>query len=165
MAHRAVARWGDRREPETGAATGALACAVALVAFYGALAGTALAGNLRGDGFPAEMSSLVAANRIYFVFAAVAGPMAGWIGASVRPYGRDALWMTAAGLAALEPVVVALVEGRQLLPSPLHFAWEVSTWTPYLVQAAVGVAVAVLILTRGWRGPRTMAEGSPSAER
>ncbi len=47
----------------------------------------------------------------------------------------------------LEIVVVALVQGHQLLPRPLYFNWAVNDWSPYIGQALVGLVIFLVAVS------------------
>jgi hypothetical protein len=130
-----------------GALIGFLACLTALVGFYGTLAATALAGHLGGGGLLHEFVREASANRIYFVFGAVTGPVAGGLGAVMGRRPRAA-WLAAGAVTAGEIVAVAIVHGRQILPAPLYFSWAVDSWTPYLVESGLGLAIVMAALCR-----------------
>jgi hypothetical protein len=90
----------------------------------------------------------VRANRIYFVFGLVSGPAVGALTAWLSDRRRGLVPLVAGAVVASEIGVVALLQGRRLLPSPLYFAWGVDDWTPYVVEAAVGVSVLLVALLR-----------------
>jgi L-lactate permease len=58
----------------------------------------------------------------------------------------------------LEIVVVALVQGHQLLPRPLYFNWAVNDWSPYIGQALVGLVIFLVAVTR-WRPHHRIVAG------
>jgi hypothetical protein len=135
-----------------GAATGLAATLVALAGFYAVLT-VVLAGHLGGGGPVRELLVEVRANHLYFLAGAVCGPLAGAAGAWLgRSRGPATAWVVAGVLLATEVLVVALVQGRQLLPAPLYFRWGVSDWRAYVGEAAVGLAVLAAVWWR--RQPR-----------
>jgi hypothetical protein len=133
-----------------GLVVGTAATVVALVAFY-VTATLVLAGHLGGGGFAVELSKELAANRIYLLFGLVTGPLLGVSGAWVGRRHRDLTWLVVGGLLAGEIVVVALVQGRELLPAPLYFRWGVDDWTAYLAELACGLAVLGVAVVALWR--------------
>jgi hypothetical protein len=130
-----------------GALMGLVSTLVALVGFYAALTAV-LAGHLGGHGFLAELRVEAEANRIYFLAGVVSGPVFGAVGAWVGRRHPQSVWLVVGALVASEIFVVALVQGRQLLPAPLYFAWGVGDWTPYIGESMVGVAVVLAALWR-----------------
>jgi hypothetical protein len=131
-----------------GALLGLASTLVALTGFYAALTAV-LAGQLGGGGHVAEFLAEASANRIYFLGGIVTGPVLGAIGAWIGRHRPDAVWLVAGALVAGEILVVALVQGHQLLPAPFYFSWGVAGWAPYAGESVVGVAV---ILAALWRG-------------
>ena len=133
-----------------GLVVGTAATVVALVAFYVTVT-LVLAGHLGGGGFAVELSKELAANRIYLLFGLVTGPLLGMSGAWAGRRHRDLTWLVVGGLLAGEIVVVALVQGRELLPAPLYFRWGVDDWTAYLAELACGLAVLGVAVVALWR--------------
>jgi hypothetical protein len=128
-----------------GALTGGLTALVALSGFYAAL--TVLLGRALAADPLRAFAVEVRANRVYFVFALLTAPLAGWLGASLR--GNTArLLQVAGGIAALEIVAVWAAEGRRLLPAPLYFSWAVDDWRPYAIECAIGLAIVVIATLR-----------------
>lgn len=121
------------------AAAGLLVTVTALLGFYVALT-VVLGGHLGGGGFPHELAKEFGANRIWFPFAVVSGPLMGVLGGLLRrrPGGVP---VAVGALLAMEVLVVAAVRGHQLLPRPIGFSWGVSDWRPYLIECALGVAL------------------------
>lgn len=128
-----------------GALVGLVATLAGLVGFYATLT-VVLAGRLGGGGFGAELLVEMEANRIYVLFGSLAGPVFGALGAHLRAHAARAVGIAVAILLMGEPLVLAAIEGRQLLPPPLHFAWAVADWRAPLGQAAVGIVLAVVVL-------------------
>ena len=56
--------------------------------------------------------------------------------------------MPVGGLLVGEICVVALVQGRQLLPPPLYFKWGVANWTAYWLEMACGLAIILTAWSR-----------------
>jgi Family of unknown function (DUF6518) len=133
--------------PLRGALAGLVSTLGALTGFYATLT-VVLAGHLGGGGYVAELLVESEANRIYFLAGMVTGPLLGAVGAWVGARGGRAPGAVAGALVAGEIVVVALVQGRQLLPAALYFRWGVDDWTPYLMESAVGTAIALIALFR-----------------
>jgi hypothetical protein len=50
------------------------------------------------------------------------------------------------GLLTAEIAVVAIVQGHELLPAPVHFAWAVPSWIPYIGECVVGAGVVAAAL-------------------
>jgi hypothetical protein len=129
-----------------GAARGLAATLLALLGFYVALT-LVLGDQLGHTGVVGQLRHEVLANRVYFVFGACTGPFAGAFGAWLT---RRPSWLAVAAgaLVAGELAVVAVVQGRQLLPRPLYFAWGVDDWRPYVAECVSGLAVLVFGLWR-----------------
>jgi hypothetical protein len=130
-----------------GAFAGLASTLAALAGFYATLT-VVLAGHLGGGGYAAELLVESSANRPYFVAGMVTGPVLGAVGAWVGAHHRSVAGVIAGALVAGEVVVVALVQGRQLLPPPLYLKWGVNHWTPYLVESAVGMVITLTALYR-----------------
>lgn len=125
-----------------GAAMG-LACSLAaLLGFYATLT-IVLSGHLGGGGYVRELGVELRANRIYLLSGLVSGPVCGAIGAWVSRRRPAWLWMLTGCLLAGEVVAVALAGGVVLLPHPMYFSWGVNDWGPYIVEAVIGVVIAV----------------------
>lgn len=123
-----------------GAAIGLISTLTALVGFYASLT-VALAGQLGGGGFISELLAEVEANRVYFVFGLLVGPVSGAAGATLGRRGRSSVAACAGVILVLEIAAVALFRDRRLLPRPLYFSWGVDSWSPYVMEAAVGLVV------------------------
>lgn len=137
-----------------GALLGLVSTLLALAGFYLTLSAV-LMGHLGGHGYIGDLVVEFGANRVYLVAGAVTGPLFGALGAWVGHRHRARAWLVAGGLTASEIVVVALVQGHQLLPTPLYFEWSVDSWTAYLVESACGVAIIIVAGSRNgwWRRP------------
>ena len=130
-----------------GAVVGLLSTFVALVGFYATLT-IVLSGHLGGGGYLRELVIEGQANRIYFLAGLVTGPLFGAAGAWIGRRHPSVGWLVVGGLAAGEIVGVALLQGRQLAPPPLHFVWAVTDWTPYVAESLLGVGILVVALWR-----------------
>jgi hypothetical protein len=120
-----------------------MACSLAaLFGFYATLT-VVLNGHLGGGGYLHELSVELHANRIYLLAGVVSGPICGAAGAVVGRRRSGWLWLLAGALLVGEMAAVAAFNDRQLLPAPLYFAWTVTDWAVYTVEAAIGVTIAV----------------------
>jgi hypothetical protein len=70
----------------------------------------------------------IGANRNYLLAGFVTGPLFGALGGWVGRRYRRHVGLIVGSLTAGEIAVVALVQGHQLLPSPLYFEWSVDDW-------------------------------------
>lgn len=141
--------WRCRTLPQ-GVVTGLTSTLVALIGFYAALT-VVLTGHLGGGGYLSELIVETEANRVYLIAGIVSGPICGLAGAWIGRHHPRSAWLIAGSLVSSEILVVALVQGRQLAPPPLYFKWGVDDWTPYIAEAALGVAI---ILAAIWRRRR-----------
>ncbi|WP_169983591.1 MULTISPECIES: hypothetical protein [unclassified Microbispora] len=141
-----------------GALMGFTSTLVALTGFYAALTAV-LAGHLGGGGYFTEFLVEAQANRLYFLGGFVTGPLLGAAGAWIGRSRPRSLWPVVGALVAGEILVVALVQGRQLLPPPLFFLWAVDDWTPYIGESAVGIAIVLVAL---WRTRSKAPPDSPT---
>jgi Family of unknown function (DUF6518) len=130
-----------------GAVVGLLSTVVALLGFYSSLT-IVLSGHLGGGGFAREFVVETAANRVYFIAGLITGPLFGALGAWIGRRHPRATWITVGGLVAGEIAVVALLQGRQLVPAPLYLVWSVDDWTPYVAESLLGVAIVLAALWR-----------------
>jgi uncharacterized protein DUF6518 len=128
-----------------GAVVGFVSTVVALIGFYGSLT-VVLAGHLGGHGYLPELLVELRANHLYFLAGVLTGPVLGAAGAWVGRHRRRWAAFLTGSLLAGEVVVVAVVQGRQLLPAPVYFRWGVDDWTPYLGESALGIAVVLVTL-------------------
>lgn len=135
-----------------GALTGLAGTLVALAGFYATLT-VVLAGHLGGGGYLPELLTEARANRIYFLAGLMTGPVFGAFGAWLGSRHRQWVGAVAGTVVAAESVVVAAVQGHQLLPRPLYFAWGVDSWTPYVAECIAGVALLAISVVRSRRVP------------
>ncbi|MFN8074004.1 MAG: hypothetical protein U0Q15_01130 [Kineosporiaceae bacterium] len=133
----AVLPRGSSRNVLRGALVGLLATLLALTAFY-AVQTAFLYGQLRGDGPWARFLYEARANRVYFAFGCVTGPLTGALGAVLA---RRWLPVACGLVLAGELPLLWLLEGRPLTPRPVYYRFAVPSWPPPIVQAAVGVMV------------------------
>jgi hypothetical protein len=135
-----------------GALMGCASTLLALTSFYATLT-IVLLGHLGAHGYLGSLRVEIGANRLFFLAGALTGPVFGALGAWFgRHHGRYA-WHLVGGLMSGEILVVALVQGRQLLPAPLSFDWGVTDWTPYLAELMLGLAIIVATTTSRRRRP------------
>lgn len=132
-----------------GALTGLAGTLLALGGFYVTLT-VVLMGHLSEGGYLDDLVVEFGANRIYLLGGMVSGPLFGALGAWIGHRHRHFAWLVVGGLVTGEILVVALVQGHQLMPSPLYFTWGVDDWTAYLAELACGVAIVAVAL---WRRP------------
>jgi hypothetical protein len=128
-----------------GTVVGFVSTVVALIGFYASLT-VVLAGHLGGQGYLPELLVESRANRVYFLAGVLTGPVLGAAGAWVGRHRRRWAALLTGSLLAGEVLVVAVVQGRQLLPAPVYFRWGVDDWTPYLAESALGTAVVLVTL-------------------
>jgi hypothetical protein len=126
----------------------------ALLGFYAALTAV-LAGRLGGGGHFSEFLAELDANRVYLVAGMLTGPLFGAAGAWVGRHHPGTVEILVGSLVASEILVVALVQGHQLLPAPLYFSWSVDEWRPYVAESALGLAVLLIGLWR--RRPQVLS--------
>ncbi len=135
--------------PLRGALTGLASTLAALVGFYAALT-VVLAGHLGDGGYLLELLTEVRANRIYFLAGLVTGPVFGVFGAWLGRRHRQWVGVVAGAIVTAEIAVVGAVQGHQLLPRPLYFAWGVDSWTPYVAECIAGIALLAISVARGY---------------
>jgi hypothetical protein len=138
------------RSAVRGALLGLVCTLLALAGFYLTLSAV-LMGHLGGHGYIGGALVELRANHVYLLAGTLTGPLFGALGAWVGHRHRARAWLVVGALTASEIVVVALVRGHQLLPSPLYFKWGVDNWTAYLVECACGIAVMIAAgFQNGW---------------
>jgi hypothetical protein len=130
-----------------GGVMGLASTVVALSGFYVALT-VVLAGHLGGGGHLRELLVEAGANRVYFLAGMVTGPLFGAAGAWVGRRRPGLAMPLVGGLLAAEIVAVALAQGRQLAPPPLYFVWGVDSWTPYIGECLLGLAIIATTVAR-----------------
>jgi hypothetical protein len=135
-----------------GALMGLSGTLLALAGFYAALT-VILAGQLRGGGFLAESLVEVRANRVYLLAGVVTGPLFGAVGAWVGRHHPQSVRLLVGFVLAGETLAVALINGRQLLPSPFFFRWSVADWKPYIGESLLGVVVVLAAIWQRWSSP------------